>query len=73
MNGSIGEGFRTTVGVRQECHLSPTLFNIFLERIMPDALEEHDGRISIGGRNIINLRFADDIDALAEVKQELEP
>ena len=40
---------------------------------MPDALEEHDGRISIGGRNIINLRFADDIDALAEVKQELEP
>ena len=63
MNGSIGEWFRTTVGVRQGCLLSPTLFNIFLERIMSDALEEHDGKVSIGGRNITNLRFADDIDA----------
>ena len=66
MNGSIGERFRTTVRVRQGCLLSPTLFNIFLERIMSDALEEHDGKVSIGGRNITNLRFADDIDALAE-------
>ena len=39
---------------------------------MSDALEEHDGKVSIGGRNITNLRFADDIDALAEEKQELE-
>ena len=45
MNGSIGEWFRTTVGVRQECLLTPTLFNIFLERIKSDALEEHDGKI----------------------------
>ena len=72
MNGSIGEWFRTTVGVKQGCLLSPTLFNIFLERIMSDALEEHDGKVSIGGRNITNLRFADDIDALAEEEQELE-
>ena len=74
MNGSIGEWFRirTTVGVRQGCLLSPTIFNIFLERIMSDALEEHDGKVSIGGRNIINLRFADDIAALAEEEQELE-
>ena len=72
MNGSIGEWFRTTVGVRQGCLLSPTLFNIFLERIMSDALEEHDGKVSIGGRNITTLRFADDIDALAEEEQELE-
>ena len=42
MNGSTGEWFRTTVGVRQGCLLSPTLFSIFLERIMSDALEEHD-------------------------------
>ena len=69
MNGSIGEWFRTTVGVRQGCLLSPTLFNIFLERIMSDALEEHDEKVSIGGRNIINLRFAD---ALAEEEQEIE-
>ena len=72
MNGSIGEWFRTTVGVRQECRLSPILFNIFLEQIMSDALEEHDGKVSIGGRNITNLRFADDIDALAREEQELE-
>ena len=72
MNSSIGEWFRTTVGVRQGCLLSPTLFNIFLERIMSDALAEHDGKVSIGGRNITNLRFADDIDALAEEEQELE-
>ena len=71
MNGSIGEWFRTTVDVRQGCLLSPTL-NIFFERIMSDALEEHDGKVSIGGRNITNLRFADDIDALAEEEQELE-
>ena len=48
MNGSIGEWFRTTVGVRQGCILSATLFNS------------------------TNLRFADDIDALAEEEQELE-
>ena len=39
---------------------------------MSDALEEHDGKVSIGGRNITNLRFAADIDALAEEEQELE-
>ena len=37
-NGSTGEWFRTTVGVRQGCLLSPALFNIFLERIMCEAL-----------------------------------
>ena len=61
-DSSIGDWFRTTVGVRQECLLSPTLFNIFLERPMTDALEDHEG---IGGRTITNLRFADDIDGLA--------
>ena len=72
INGSIGEWFRTTVGARQRCLLSPTLLNMFLKRIMSDALEEHDGKVSIGDRNITNLQFADDIDALAEEEQELE-
>ena len=39
---------------------------------MSDALEEHDRKISIGGRIITNLQFADDIDALAEEGKELE-
>ena len=39
---------------------------------MSDALEERDGRLSIIGRDITNLRSADDIDALAEEKRELE-
>ena len=47
-------------------------FNIFLERIMSDALEEHDGKVSKSGRNITSLRFADDTDALAEEEQVLE-
>ena len=70
-NCSIGDWFRATVGVRQGCLLSPTLLNIFLERVMTDALEEHEGTVSIGGRTITNLCFADDIDGLAGEEEEL--
>lgn len=70
-NSSIGEWFRTTVGAMQGCLLSPTLFNIFLERIMTDALEAHNGTVSKGGRVIINLRFADDINGLVGEEKEL--
>ena len=38
---------------------------LFLERIMTDASEDHEGTVSIGGRTITNLRFANDIDGLA--------
>ncbi|KAK2177396.1 hypothetical protein NP493_599g02057 [Ridgeia piscesae] len=71
LNNCIGDWFRTTVEVRQGCVLSPTLFNIFLERIMTDALNNHEGTICIGGRSITNLRFADDIDGLAGREEEL--
>ena len=64
-NSSIGDWFRTTVGVRQGCLLPPTLLNIFLERInTTDSLEDHEGTVSIGGRTITNLRFVDDIGGL---------
>ena len=69
-NSSIEDWFRTTVGVRQGCLLSPTLFKIFLERLMTDALEEHEGTVSIGGGTITNLRFSDDIDGLAGQEEE---
>ena len=66
-NSSTGDWFRTTVG----CLLLPTLFNIFLERIMTDALEDHEGTVSIRDRTITNLRFADDIDGLAGEEEDL--
>lgn len=71
IQGEVGDWFHTSVGVRQGCLLSPTLFNILLERIMTDALDDHIGTVSIGGRNITNLRFADDIDGIAGNQAEL--
>ena len=50
---------------------SPTLFSIFLEMIMTDAVNDHEGTVSTGGRTITNHRFADDIDGLAAEKEEL--
>ena len=44
--------------------------NPFPERIMSNALDKHDGNISVGGRTTINLRFADDSDAFTEEEQE---
>ena len=69
-NDSTGEWFRTTVGVRQGCLPSPTLFNIFLERIMCEALHDHEGNVSIGRRLITNFRFANDIVVNAEEEDE---
>ena len=70
-DNNIGEWFRITTGVHQGCLLSPTFFNIFLERIMAGILEDHERTVSIEGRTITNLRFADDIDGLAGQEQEL--
>ena len=69
-NGSTGEWIRTTVGVRHGCLLSPTLFNSFLERIMCEALDDHEGSVSIGGQLITNFRFADDIVVNADEEEE---
>ena len=71
-SGSTKEWFRTTVGVRQAYLLSPTLFNIFLERIMCEALDDHEGSVSIRGRLITNFRFADDIVVNAEEEEEAD-
>ena len=60
-NGSSADWFRTTVVVSQGCRLSPTLFNISLERIMSDALEHHKGSVSIRDRIFIHFCFADDV------------
>ena len=72
INNVTGSFFNTTVGVRQGCLLSPVLFNIFLEQIMINTLDEYTSTISIGGRKISNLRFADDIDLIAGSNTELQ-
>ena len=51
--------------------LSPILFNAFLESFMSETQEDHQGIVSICGRTVTNLRFADDIDRLAGSEQEL--
>ena len=72
LNDQIGDFFRTTVGVRQGCLLSPTAFNLFLEKIMQETLHNHTTTITIGGRPLCNLRFADDIDLMAGSNTELQ-
>ena len=60
-------------GVRQGCILSPRLFNLYAEYIMRNAgLDEAQGGIKIAGRNINNLRYADDTTSMAESKEELK-
>ena len=60
-------------GVCQGCILSPCLFNLYAEYIMQNArLDEAQVWIKIAGRNINNLRYADDTTLLAESEEELK-
>jgi len=65
--------FQIGKGVRQGCILSPYLFNLYAEYIMRKAgLEEAQAGIKIAGRNINNLRYADDTTLTAESEEELK-
>ena len=62
--------FQIGKGVRQGCILSPFLFNVYAEYIMRNAgLEETQAGIKIAGRNIDNLRYADDTTLMAESEE----
>ena len=65
--------FQIEKGVRQGCILSPCLFNFYAEYIMRNSrLEEAQAGIKIAGRNINNLRYADDTTLMAESEEELK-
>ena len=65
--------FQIGKGVRQGCVLSPFLFNFYAEYIKRNAgLEETQAGIKIAGRNINNLRYADDTTLMAESEEELK-
>ena len=65
--------FQIGKGVHQGCILSPCLFNFYAEYIMRNArLDEAQAGIKIAGRNINNLRYADDTTLMAESKEELK-
>ena len=64
--------FQIGKGVRQSCMLSPCLFNLYAEYIMRNSgLDEAQAGIKIVGRNINNLRYADDTTVMAESEEEL--
>ena len=67
------EWFQTGKVVQQECKLSLCLFNLYAEYIMKNAgLEEAQAGMKIAGRNINNLRNADDTTLMAESEEELK-
>ena len=76
---TVGTGHGTTdwfqigKGVCQGCILSPCLFNLYVKYIMRNpVLEEAQAGIKIAGRNIDNLRYADDTTLMAESEEELK-
>ena len=71
-NGTT-DWFQIGKGVHQGCVLSPCLFNLYAEFIIRNAgLDEAQAGIKIAGRNISNLRYADDTTLMAESKEELK-
>ena len=71
-HGTI-DWFQTGKGVHRGCILSPCLFNLYAEYIMRNTgLDEAQAEIKIAGRNINNLRYADDTTLMAESEEELK-
>ena len=71
--GSLQAHFQIGKGVCQGCILSPCLFNFYVEYIMRNVrLNEAQAGIKMAGRNISNLRYADDTTLMVEREEELK-
>ena len=71
-NGTT-DSFQIRKGVHQSCISSPCLFNLYAKYIMRNAgLDEAQAGIKIAGKNINNIRYADDTTIMAESKEELK-
>ena len=69
----MADWFQISKGVRQGCILSPCLFNLHAEYIIRNAgLDEAQAGIKITGRNVDNLRYADDTTLTAESEEKLK-
>jgi len=71
MNGKLSSWFNLDIGLRQGCVLSPLLFLIFINDLLKELKESKLGVI-IGGVNLSNLTFADDIALVANNRHELQ-
>ena len=75
VDSELTDWFKTIVGVRQGCCLSPYLFNLILEAMIKYATYNYsleDTGINMYGSTVNNLRFADDIDLIAKSEQDLQ-
>ena len=73
MGHGTTDWFQIGKGIRQGCTSSPCLFKLYVEYIMRNTgLEETQAGIKIAGRNINNLRYADDTTLMAESEEELK-
>ena len=69
MTGQLTAWHPTEQGTRQGCNVSPTEFNLYAERIMR-TVENYEG-VMIGGKQITNLRYADDTTLLASTQERI--
>jgi len=70
IEGNFGRSVRILKGAKQGCVTSPDFFNLYADKIL-SHLEDHE-RISVGGRNLNNLRYADDTTLMADSESKLQ-
>jgi len=70
MDTELTDWFKITVGVQQRCNLLPYLFSLILEVMMHEAPKSIDFGVQVCGKPVNNLRFADNIDLIAESQKQ---